>query len=1241
MSLMTLGMLLFLGGIGVATFLESLHGIQAAKILVYNALWFEILLLYLCLSLIANIFKYRMWMREKIAMLTFHLAFIVLIIGAAVTRYTGFEGIMVVPEGASIDYIYSGDPQLLVYVNDLESGAEKTFTKKKYFSEITPRHNAFDYTFTFEENNVAIKYVDFKAKRKKEIVSSPEINSSGIELFTNGRQAVSLFEGEVTNIGEIPLTFNTPLEIPGIEIRDLGDSLMLTSAVEMSAVKMSELSIEEQRTGIQDSSKIKQIATNQSVRIFPRTLYRVGNEQFVFNRILKNSKRGLVSTGNLKEGLDYLSVELSYKGASKQVTLEGGMGNIPSPEKFELNGALFQLEYGAIRKSIPFSILCKDFQLDNYPGSQAPSSFASEIQVNDPENNSVFDQRIFMNNVMDYQGFRFFQSSYKLDDPNTPENEEATILQVNNDFWGTNISYFGYLMMAIAMILSLFAPVGRFKLLNEQLKGLKERRKQLINSSKIVVSLIMTSILASGAQAQMNDHSANLADFSKHHQIISLEHSDKVARLLVQEIKYNHKAHQFSPTGRIIPFHTLADRLIRKLHRSTSYESLNGVQLILSMHLYPQYWAKQEVVQVPRAVREKLGLDAYASLEAMTADKGGFKWMDEYRVAHQKLESKRSEFEKKLIKLNEKYEVLRGVFSWDYFQISPLFENQKSPWTQPRRIFENSINPYVLDTTYFALNLEEFYRANDTSNYVLFSEMYDALYPDKNINAILASPPNALFVDIVHFSPIQKAIMNQNYDEARILLTKYADFLKGFVMVSSENVSTITQQLDYLFIELDKACQNDDFSIADERIDEIIERQRSLASEIAPSEREVTLEIWYNKLEIFKNTAYAYGLLGFLSLLVFFIGLFSKDQSKLSKTLRLINKVFLGLLLLFFLFHGFGIGMRWYLSGHAPWSNGYEALVFIAWITMIAGISFSRKNLAVLPATAILAFFMLFVTEQNLMDPEITPLVPVLQSYWLMIHVAIITGSYGFLGLGAILGLINLLLFIFKKKSNKELMDINIHELTYISEMTITIGLFMLTIGTFLGGVWANESWGRYWGWDPKETWALVSILVYAILLHLRFIPKLNDKLTFNLFSFWAYSAILFTFFGVNFMLVGLHSYAQGDGLGNMPSWLLKTIFIFYLISEIAAVRHQVAKKNYTFSWKRTSIALAIKASIVLAIFMIIYLVFYTDIQSSEPLSNYVFSAFKFSEYLVFVLLSIVATTLLLLPISMGLLKRK
>jgi cytochrome c-type biogenesis protein CcsB len=220
-------------------------------------------------------------------------------------------------------------------------------------------------------------------------------------------------------------------------------------------------------------------------------------------------------------------------------------------------------------------------------------------------------------------------------------------------------------------------------------------------------------------------------------------------------------------------------------------------------------------------------------------------------------------------------------------------------------------------------------------------------------------------------------------------------------------------------------------------------------------------------------------------------------------------------------------------------------MLYIGWATILAGLLFSRRSPVTLAATAILGGLILFVAHLNWLDPEITPLVPVLKSYWLMIHVAVITASYGFLGLGALLGFITLWLYIFRRGKNRMAMELAIRELTMINEMALIAGLAFLTVGNFLGGVWANESWGRYWGWDPKETWALVTILVYAAVVHLRFVKSFKGVFAFNVASLLAFSSVIMTYFGVNYYLSGMHSYAKGDPV-PIPS------FVYYAIAVVA-----------------------------------------------------------------------------------------
>ena len=266
-----------------------------------------------------------------------------------------------------------------------------------------------------------------------------------------------------------------------------------------------------------------------------------------------------------------------------------------------------------------------------------------------------------------------------------------------------------------------------------------------------------------------------------------------------------------------------------------------------------------------------------------------------------------------------------------------------------------------------------------------------------------------------------------------------------------------------------------------------------------------------------------------------------KDKSKF---LIISINFFKALLYLCFALHTIGLIVRWYISGHAPWSDAYESMIYVAWATMAFGVMLGYKSNLTFASTAFVTAMILMIAHWNWMDPSIGNLQPVLNSYWLMIHVAVIVGSYGPFALGMILGLICLLLMILTNVKNKERMLLNVRELTIINEMSLTVGLVMLTIGNFLGGMWANESWGRYWGWDPKETWALISIMIYAFVIHMRLIPGLRNRLLFNIASVVAFGSILMTYFGVNFYLAGLHSYAKDD----------QEISIYYILSAILII---------------------------------------------------------------------------------------
>ena len=248
--------------------------------------------------------------------------------------------------------------------------------------------------------------------------------------------------------------------------------------------------------------------------------------------------------------------------------------------------------------------------------------------------------------------------------------------------------------------------------------------------------------------------------------------------------------------------------------------------------------------------------------------------------------------------------------------------------------------------------------------------------------------------------------------------------------------------------------------------------------------------------------------------------------------------------------HTLGLISRWYIAGYAPWSNAYESMIYIAWAGAAAGLIFFRKSLLSVSATNFVAGITLFVANLGFMDPQIGTLVPVLKSYWLNIHVSVITASYSFFGLSLVLGVVALVLFILRSDKRKHI-DQSILNINAINEISLILGLGLLTIGTFLGGVWANESWGRYWGWDPKETWSLITIVAYTVVLHVRLVKRFNTPYIFSVVSTLGFYAVLMTYFGVNFYLSGKHSYASGEPV-PIPTFLYVMVGLHIVLIAVS-----------------------------------------------------------------------------------------
>ncbi len=333
---------------------------------------------------------------------------------------------------------------------------------------------------------------------------------------------------------------------------------------------------------------------------------------------------------------------------------------------------------------------------------------------------------------------------------------------------------------------------------------------------------------------------------------------------------------------------------------------------------------------------------------------------------------------------------------------------------------------------------------------------------------------------------------------------------------------------------LGSAAQKGDTSALKEGIEKLEKYQRTFGGNSIPSASRLRAEYIYNAFP-FATILFMLNLtMGFLCLF-YMIWLMtrrgkehstnsvimSQKDSKISRPLLVQALV----LLLSLLALTFCLALRWMIRGTIPMSNGYETMLVMAWMIMLVSLLLFRRFPIILTFGFLLSGFFLLVSHISQMDPQITHLMPVLSSPLLTIHVSIIMMAYALLSLTFICGLTSLLLRLFRRKQAPGLEE-QMTSLQHLSQLFLYPSLTTLGLGIFIGAIWANISWGTYWSWDPKETWALITMMVYAVTVHDQSIPALRRPLVYHTFMTLAFLTILMTYFGVNYFLGGMHSYA-------------------------------------------------------------------------------------------------------------------
>ena len=301
-------------------------------------------------------------------------------------------------------------------------------------------------------------------------------------------------------------------------------------------------------------------------------------------------------------------------------------------------------------------------------------------------------------------------------------------------------------------------------------------------------------------------------------------------------------------------------------------------------------------------------------------------------------------------------------------------------------------------------------------------------------------------------------------------------------------------------------------------LEKIKKYQQKECDGLLPADNKFKAEKIYNQFDYSKSVAMACICIGLICF-IYYCHCMASQKRTSRKAIIVLNI----LLWIVFTYLSAAICLRGYVSNHLPLSNGFETMQFMAWCTLLLTFLLQRKFAMLLPFGFLLCGLTLMVSMLGESNPQITQLMPVLQSPLLSIHVVVIMIAYSLLAFIMLNGVTAVILHQSQKECKEQ-----IERLQIISQIILYPAIFLLAIGIFIGAVWANVSWGRYWGWDPKEVWALITMLVYALALHPRSLPWFHRTMFFHVFCITAFITVLITYFGVNFLLGGMHSYANG-----------------------------------------------------------------------------------------------------------------
>ncbi|HPF69027.1 MAG TPA: cytochrome c biogenesis protein CcsA [Candidatus Krumholzibacteria bacterium] len=1115
-------MSLFAIAIGYATFFESSWGRDGAYAVIYGARWFEILLALLTINMTLLFFKRWPYEPRQTGFVLVHIAIVVILVSAGITRYFGYEGIMPIREGQTTDFIYSDKSHVQAQIGDeLASFPVRPYRMgmKPIFKKVQLGGRSYDLGMT--------EYWPFFEEKLMEGPGGPAAFAYGVREMGNLVQK-TMMQGESANIGEVDARF-----VDG----DFGGA--------MTSAKLGEIRIH--IDGHHCDFPLAWPADG---------VHECNGWTFAVKEFQTDFKVGAPSSadGPLRNPMVKLDVTAPDGRRGEKVLFahhpDFSMGHGGAEEEFADLDVLYQVSAGiefapggatGVRARASFDLEAMDMAEGDQADIPAGTEFElrpSVLYKNDVENFKLVPIEVWGSVVM---------APALSQDSNAPAaarivirddqgNEASAICQKNRSpesvtLGGQRVKLeFGAVRIPVDYALHLDdfvlqtypgsdnpATYESYVSLTDQAQGIEGRK----------VHIYMNHPLTHRG----SKHFQSSYDPDRKGTVLSVNHdpgkwptyfgygliSLGFILILAKDLiwprrKRGGAGDEGTPVSVAL---ALAGLLMAGLAGTAHAQADDGHDHGADDgHIHA---ASTGFVTLSDPAREA------ASRLIIQDFRGRMKPLDTLSREMVMKIAKRTKFEGR--------EPVDQYLSWS---LNPSFW-----WDKP------------LISVKFP-GMKDLLGVDQATTHVSLASLVDANGRYKLADA----------VDEAHRTPDRERSKLQrkliSFDERANLLnhTFRGASLRMFPIPGDENhtwqdIQTVTPRLDAdqaeryskAFADLAEGVRTGNNQVMMQGITETDALQHEFGAMVLPSKARMAAELQYNRGHIFSWAMLPYlGAFGVL-MIVYIVNLFRNHGARLSYR----NPFYTLGVLMYAVAFGMSIYayvLRWIASGRAPLSNGHESLLFISLAVALAGLVFELVFRMGVPAAlgGLLTTVILGVSMLSTFDPAIGPLVPVLVSYWLNIHVTIITSSYGFLGLSALIGALILVLYMLKKPGRDNVKDA-IKTLDNINYHVMVTGLGLLSIGTLLGGVWANESWGRYWGWDAKETWSLVTILVYAVVLHFRFIPKLKSAWLSAALATAAVGSVVMTYFGVNYFLTGLHSYAQGDA-AKVPSW----VYVFALV---------------------------------------------------------------------------------------------